>query len=288
MRAVRHLKTAFVYLGLVLLAVVMAGPFIAMILVAFQANPVVTGVDIFNLDFTLDNFTRALNESRLSRWFWNSLVTTGVITIAGTFFSSLSGYVVAKRDFPGKEVIFWLFLAVLMFPVHAWIIPMFVQMSRMGLVNTYWPFFLSGSSSAFGIFLLRQYIEQNVVTDVLDAARIDGCGEFRTYGLIVLPSIIPGPVVGPVHVRLDYDHHQRYVHPPRGHCHDAGRGPGESALHDGHNNAGHAPNHHRLHLLPEVPHARCSYAAGLGCCRDPSLEVIAEETRSTMNRHLKP
>lgn len=192
MRAVRHLKTAFVYLGLVLLAVVMAGPFIAMILVAFQANPVVTGVDIFNLDFTLDNFTRALNESRLSRWFWNSLVTTGVITIAGTFFSSLSGYVLAKRDFPGKEVIFWLFLAVLMFPVHAWIIPMFVQMSRMGLVNTYWPFFLSGSSSAFGIFLLRQYIEQNVVTDVLDAARIDGCGEFRTYGLIVLPIIIPG------------------------------------------------------------------------------------------------
>lgn len=188
----KFLKTIAIYLGLITLAVIMAGPFLAMILVALQANPVITGADIFTLDWTLAHFARVFTDSRLPRWFWNSTVTTVVITILGTFFSSLSAYVLAKRDFPGKELVFWLFLAVLMFPTHAWIIPMFIQMSRMGLVNTYWPFFLSGASSAFGIFLLRQYIEQNVVTDILDAARIDGCGEFRTYWLIVLPSIIPG------------------------------------------------------------------------------------------------
>lgn len=192
MLAMKHLKTFFLYMGLILLAIIMAGPFVAMILVALQANPVLSAADIFSLDWTLDNFVRVFNESRLLRWFWNSVVTTTVVTFFGTFFASLSAYVLGKKDFPGKEIIFWLFLAVLMFPLHAWIIPMFIQMSEMGLANTYWPFFLSGSSSAFGIFLLRQYIEQNVVTDILDAAKIDGCGEIKTYTHIVLPSIIPG------------------------------------------------------------------------------------------------
>ncbi|NLM40036.1 MAG: carbohydrate ABC transporter permease [Firmicutes bacterium] len=192
MTAVRYTKNILIYVCLIILAVIFAGPFIAMFLVAFQANPVTSARDIFNLNFTLSNFIRVFNESRLARWFLNSVITTGVVTVFGTFFSSLSAYVMAKKDFPGKELIFWLFLAVLMFPAHAWIIPMFIQMSRMGLVNTYWPFFLSGTSSAFGIFLLRQYIEQNVVSDILEAARIDGCGEFRTYFHIVLPTIIPG------------------------------------------------------------------------------------------------
>jgi multiple sugar transport system permease protein len=171
--------------------IIMAGPFIAMISVSLQDDVVLSGADWFSSNLSLKSYKLVLQTSTIPRWFLNSIIVTSVITTVGTFISAMSGYVFAKKKFPGKDVIFMLFISVLMFPSQSWIITLFIEFSKLNLINTYYPFFLSGISSAFGIFLLRQYIIQAVHNDILDASEIDGCGEFAKFIRIVLPMIKP-------------------------------------------------------------------------------------------------
>lgn len=187
-----RMKRVLVYMMVLLIMVIMAGPFFALISVSFQENSILSGADWFSTNLTLENYSLVLSSSNLIRWFFNSMLITVVITTVGTFVSAMSGYVFAKKDFPGKEFIFLLFISVLMFPSQSWIITMFIEFSKLNLIDTYYPFFLSGISSAFGIFLLKQYTIQAVHNDILDASEIDGCSEFAKFVRIVLPMIKPG------------------------------------------------------------------------------------------------
>ncbi|ACR79396.1 MULTISPECIES: carbohydrate ABC transporter permease [Kosmotoga] len=179
------------YVILCILTIVMAGPFVAMVSVSFQAKPVSSPGDWFGTDLTLKNYIQVLRNSKLSRWFLNSVIITVSVTVCATFLASMGGYVFAKKEFPGKEFLFWAFMAFMMFPIQAWIIPMFIEMSYLGLVNTYWPFILSGASSGFGIFLIRQFIDQNIPNEIIEAAKIDGASEMQIYFRVVLPLIKP-------------------------------------------------------------------------------------------------
>jgi multiple sugar transport system permease protein len=139
----------------------------------------------------LDNFRRLLegNIYYLS-WMRNSLVIATSVTVWHLFFDSLAGYAFAKRRFPGREPLFWLMLSTLMVPIHVTVVPLFVVTNQFRLVDTLWAVILPGTATAFGIFLMRQYI-QTLPSELEDAARIDGCSEFGVFTNVILPLSVP-------------------------------------------------------------------------------------------------
>jgi multiple sugar transport system permease protein len=138
------------------------------------------------------------------RWFANSAFVAISITVLQTFFNALAAYTFAKRKFPGRDAIFMLFLATMMVPGQVTLIPSYIIVKHIplfggndilgnggsGWINSYWGLIMPGTVSAFGIFLLRQYM-LTIPDDLLDAARIDGANEFRIFWSVVLPLCMP-------------------------------------------------------------------------------------------------
>jgi len=122
--------------------------------------------------------------------FKNSIIVAVSVTFLNLFFSSLAGYAFAKFKFPGREKIFGLLLATMMIPAQVTMIPVFMILKSMGLLNTYLGLIIPGASSVFGIFLMRQFM-LTIPSDLIDSARVDGCSEFRIYWNIVLPLSKP-------------------------------------------------------------------------------------------------
>jgi len=143
---------------------------------------------------SLDNFHEAFANSPVLRWTFNSLVVAGAVTLFQLVFATMAGYGFAKKDFPGKEILFWLYISSMMVPSFAIIIPLFTLMADYGLVDSYLGLIAPGLSAPFGVFLMRQFI-QTLPTELIDAAKIDGCGELRTFWDIILPLAKPGLAV---------------------------------------------------------------------------------------------
>jgi multiple sugar transport system permease protein len=140
------------------------------------------------------------------RWFANSAFVAGSVTMLQLFFNSLAAYVFAKREFPGRNAIFMLFLAAMMVPGQVTSIPNYLVLKHIplfggnnllgqggsGWLDSYYGLILPGCVSAFGIFLLRQYM-MSIPDELLDAARIDGASEFKIFRKIVIP--LTGPAL---------------------------------------------------------------------------------------------
>ncbi len=142
--------------------------------------------------FTLDNFTAMFADVPLASGFMNTAI---VLVLKGSmilFFAPLAGYAFAKYDFPLKNLLFGTVLVTLMLPIIVLIIPLLLEMKEFGWINTYQALVLPDSFGlAFAIFWMRQVIA-SVPDELLDAARVDGCGEFGIFWRIVLPVIRPG------------------------------------------------------------------------------------------------
>jgi multiple sugar transport system permease protein len=138
------------------------------------------------------------------RWFANSAFVATSITVLQLFFNALAAYTFAKRRFPGRDIIFVLFLATMMVPPQVTLIPNYLVLKHVpffggndvlgngghGWLDSYWGLILPGTVSAFGIFLLRQYM-MSIPDELLDAARVDGAGEFRVFWKVVIPLCGP-------------------------------------------------------------------------------------------------
>ena len=155
--------------------------------------------ELFTLGFfpqapTADNYAQVLQKTEYVRWFLNSLLVAGLSTLSVLFFDSLAGYTLAKFDFPGKNFIFILILATLMIPTEMLILPWYVSVVHLHLsLNTpgaYLSIMFPGLMSAFGVFLMRQFFE-SLPNDLLEAARIDGMGEFAIFRKVALPLVRP-------------------------------------------------------------------------------------------------
>jgi multiple sugar transport system permease protein len=129
---------------------------------------------------SLNNFREAFGGSPVLRWTINSFVVALSVTAFQLLFATMAGYGFAKKSFPGREAIFWLYISSLMIPSFALLIPQFTLMARFGLVNTYLGLVAPGLSAPFGVFLMRQFI-QTLPTELIDAAKIDGCSELRVF-----------------------------------------------------------------------------------------------------------
>jgi len=125
------------------------------------------------------------------RYFINTIVVSSAVTVVSLFFCSLAGYAFAHLQFPGKRLLFIYILASLMLPFHVRMIPTYILLRKLHWLNTYQGLIIPWWATAFGIFLMRQMMTP-IPKALFDAARIDGCSEFRTYWQVALPSCIPG------------------------------------------------------------------------------------------------
>jgi ABC-type glycerol-3-phosphate transport system permease component len=139
---------------------------------------------------TAENYARLFSELPFGQFFLNSLFISTASTLLTLFFCSLGGYAFAKFMFPGRGPMFAVVLGSMMIPFHLLLVPLFALMDGLNWFDTFRAIIVPFSASAFGIFLLRQYT-QSVPDDLIDAARIDGCGEFGIYWRIILPMVKP-------------------------------------------------------------------------------------------------
>jgi multiple sugar transport system permease protein len=139
---------------------------------------------------TLDNYDRLVARLDFPRFFFNSIVIAVAVTAGNLIFSPMLGYALAKLRFAGRRVLLLLVLSTLMLPMSATLIPVFVLMSSLGLVNSYAGLILPLLAGAFGVFLTRQFF-QGLPDELLEAARIDGAGEFRIFWTIAMPLATP-------------------------------------------------------------------------------------------------
>lgn len=143
---------------------------------------------------TLINYERLFARAPAFRWFANSAIVAVAHTVSMLLFCSMAGYAFAKKEFPGKTAIFWTLLSTMMIPGMVLLVPLFLLVSKMGLMNNYGGLILPGLVGAFGVFLMKQFIG-TLPNELLDAARIDGASEFGVYSRVILPLSKPALAV---------------------------------------------------------------------------------------------
>lgn len=154
--------------------------------------------DLFHYTFfapriTAENFRQLFAKMPFFSYLMNSLFLACTASLIQLFFSSLSGFALAKYDFKGKRIIMVIMLSTMLIPGQVVMAPLYELIHRLGLVDTWTGLLLPGAVSVFGIFLFRQSIMQ-VPDELLHAGRIDGCSEFRIYWDIVMP--VSRPMIG--------------------------------------------------------------------------------------------
>jgi multiple sugar transport system permease protein len=180
------------YIILTLGLVVMVGPFLWMLLGSlkpaadFLRNPPTFLPSVV----TPDNYGRLFDQLDFPRFFFNSAVIALAVTVGTLVFCPMLGYALAKLRWHGKGLIMALVLATLMVPAGITLIPNFILMSNLGLVNTYPGLILPFLVGAFGVFLMRQFM-LGIPDELLEAARIDGANEFKVFWSVVIPIATP-------------------------------------------------------------------------------------------------
>lgn len=173
-------------------AVTMIFPFIWMILSSLKGQMELLRMPptFWPERFRWENYKKVLEAIPFFKYFANSLATALVNTFAGIMTSVLAGYVFAKYKFKAKEFLFWVMIACMMIPYDTLIIPLYKIMVRLHWTNTYLvltiPFFVN----IFGLFMMRQFME-SIPDDYIEAAEIDGCGQYKTFFKVILPMVKP-------------------------------------------------------------------------------------------------
>jgi multiple sugar transport system permease protein len=182
----------WIYVLLTVGILLMVGPFLWMLLGSLkpEAEFLVDPPTFLPKDPTADNYVRLFDKLDFPRFFFNSSLVALVVTAGNVLFCPMLGFALAKLHWRGKGVIMGLVLATLMVPVGITLIPNFVLMRNLGLVNTYPGLILPFLVGPFGVFLTRQFM-YGIPDELLEAARIDGASEWRIFWQVVLPITVP-------------------------------------------------------------------------------------------------
>ena len=195
-------RTALTHAVLIAGALVMVGPLVWMVLTSFKTAAdaaaffdtprrlwaVVQG--LWPDPVTLENYRAVFDERPMGRYFINSIIYTLLRMGPSLLFCSLAGFVFAKLEFRWSYVLFWALVGTMMIPFQIKMLTLYEMMVDFGWINTYWGLISIRLMEPFGIFLFRQTI-MGIPDDLIDAARIDGCGPLRTYYNVILPLIKP-------------------------------------------------------------------------------------------------
>jgi multiple sugar transport system permease protein len=171
---------------LIVAALVFLAPFVFIVLTAFMTNEQALSPDLWPDPFRFQNFADVFNEAPLWRYALNSLIYGGLATLFLLASSIPVAYALAKLRWRGREAAFLVVLVAMLLPPQVTVIPVYVMWAKLHLVGSLWPLILPNLlGDAFSIFLLRQFF-LTIPDEYLDAARVDGCGEFRILSTVVL------------------------------------------------------------------------------------------------------
>ena len=192
MSSAQRIRAVLLYVALIVGALISLFPMIWMI----SASLMPTGEastyppHLVPTRVTFEHYEALFTRLNLGRYLLNSALIAFVVTALSIIVNSMAGYAFAKLRFRGRDRLFQLLSAGLVLPVQVAMLPLFLLMKRLGLINTYWGVIIPGLASIFGIFLIRKYAKA-IPDDMLDAARVDGASELRIYRSVVLPGIVP-------------------------------------------------------------------------------------------------
>jgi multiple sugar transport system permease protein len=187
--------TIALYLALSLGAILMLTPLFQMVTTSFKTSGEALRVPPTLLPEhpSLEAYRTVLTQAPFGLWFRNSVTVAISVTALILFTSSLGGYIFAKFKFPGRDLLFTLLLGTLMVPFPVVLIPIYLIVNNLHLLNSLFALIVPSTVSAFGIFLMRQFIAA-IPDDLIDAARLDGASEFGIYWRLIRPQL--GPAMG--------------------------------------------------------------------------------------------
>ncbi len=182
-----RLVLLFVTAGLALMTVF---PLLWMASSAFKGPAEVYSVNPIPADPTLENFLYVFTEVPFLRYMLNTFFVASTVTVMGLFFHSMAGYALARLNFPGRDLLFFAIFSTLLVSLPVILVPLFVLVRELGMLNSYAGLIIPAIFNAFGIFLLRQFY-LGMPKELEEAARIDGCGYWRVYWNVALPLSRP-------------------------------------------------------------------------------------------------
>lgn len=191
LRTIKRRRRLWAHLPLAAVALATVFPFYVMVVLSLQdGRPVRLPQSLWPVHLNLDAYRRAFASSDIPRWLLNTSVYSIVSVVLVLLLASVAAYAFAKIRFVGRTVLFWLFIAMMMVPYHLTLIPQFILISRMNMVDTMAGLIIPTLANAQALFLLRQFIA-GIPDELIEAARIDGAGELRLFFKIVLPQCKP-------------------------------------------------------------------------------------------------
>ncbi|WP_329080836.1 MULTISPECIES: carbohydrate ABC transporter permease [unclassified Streptosporangium] len=175
---------------LALASVITVSPFFVMFVVALSPPGEPTLPARWPESLSLDTIVDLLSSSGFAGWTVNTVIYALVSVVITLLTASMAGYAFAKKRFPGRDTMMWAFLATLMVPSQATLIPMFVLVSGLGGVDTFWGLIVPTLANSQAVFLMRQFI-RDLPDELFEAAKVDGASEWRVYWQIVIPLTRP-------------------------------------------------------------------------------------------------
>ena len=209
MKKAKKVRSVFWYIGAILISLITVYPFLWMIATSFKPEMEIysKSLALFSENFSLQNYKKAFDVIPFGRYFLNSFYLAGMGVLTNVFLGALAGYSFAKLKFRGRKVTFSLLLSSMTIPGVITMIPQFLVLKNFplvggnnifgqggqGLINHYAAIILPGAVGAYAVFFMKQFFE-TLPDELAEAARVDGCSEFRIFWNIYLPLILPAAV----------------------------------------------------------------------------------------------
>lgn len=165
-------------------------PFLWSIYTSLKTTPDMDKLWVPLQHLTFANYSYIVEKFPFFQWFLNSILIASAVTLGNLFFNTLAGYALARIPFPGRSVVFYIVLAVMMVPGQVTMIPVYIMLANLGLINTYWGLILPFLVQSFGIFLMRQFFLA-LPRELEEAATIDGLSRWGIFMRIALPLAKP-------------------------------------------------------------------------------------------------
>ncbi len=190
-------KPFLLYVAIAVLALVAVFPIVWVAISSFkpQSELFTFPLRLLPVDWTVSNYTAAVNQGNFLRYFSNTVFVAVTATFITVTINLMAGYALAKYKFAGRDAIFTIMLATLMIPLQVIMVPIFLQLKSLGLLNSLWGIIIPPAATPTGIFIARQYL-QTLPDSLIEAARIDGAGELFIFRKVIAP--LSKPVVATI------------------------------------------------------------------------------------------
>ncbi|HYF91142.1 MAG TPA: carbohydrate ABC transporter permease [Symbiobacteriaceae bacterium] len=183
--------TILIYVALTIAAILWIFPVLWMYGTSFKPEKdILLSTALIPRPTTLAHYLKVLTEASLPRWFFNSVVTSGLTTTLVIMVDAMAGYAFARVKFPGRDLLFIIVVATLMVPQQVLLVPLYVHIVRLGWINTYTAMAFPRVGLALGVFLMRQFF-QGLPRELEEAAYLDGAGRWTLFTRIAVPLAIP-------------------------------------------------------------------------------------------------